>query len=107
MADIEKLLKELKEEGVALAIDTVKEYKDAAKSDAVALLESLEEDIKKWSLMVLNDQLSKSDLEWLVLAKKELIEMVGLKNIGLAKIRIDELKNKLLNLLVTKIFSLI
>ncbi|MCE4565254.1 hypothetical protein INQ51_13135 [Maribellus sp. CM-23] len=107
MADLEKLLKELKDEGISLALNTVNEFKNEAKEDAVNLIDSLQTDIKSWTLMVLNGELSKGDLEWLVMAKKDLIEMVGLKNIGLAKIKIDELKNKLLGLIVNKIFSLV
>ncbi|MFV0591191.1 MAG: hypothetical protein ACK5M7_07385 [Draconibacterium sp.] len=107
MADIEKLLTDLKDDAISIALNTVNEFKNEAKEDAVGLINSLETDIKKWSLMVLNGELSKSDLEWLVMAKKDLIEMIGLKNIGMAKIKIDELKNKLLGLVVTKIFSLI
>ncbi len=107
MADIEKILSELKDEGISLATETIKEFRDVAKTDAIELLESLEEDIRRWSIMVLNGELTKSDLEWLVLAKKELIEMVGLKNVGLAQIKIDELKNKLLNLVVNKIFNIV
>jgi hypothetical protein len=105
--DIEKLLKELKDESAKLAKQAFKKFKDEAESDALTLISTLEEDIKTWTLQLVNGALTKDDFEWLVMAKKELIEMVGLKHAGLSLIKIDELKAKLLNLVITKVFSLI
>lgn len=105
--DIEKLLKELKDESAKLAKQAFKKFKEEAENDAIHLISSLEEDIKRWTLQLTNGQISKDDFEWLVMAKKELIEMVALKHAGLTLIKIDELKAKLLNLVITKVFSLI
>lgn len=105
--DIEKLLKELKDESAKLAKQAFKKFKEEAESDALNLISTLEEDIKTWTLQLANGTLTKDDFEWLIMAKKELIEMVGLKHAGLSLIKIDELKAKLLNLVISKVFSLI
>jgi uncharacterized protein YecA (UPF0149 family) len=105
--DIEQLLKELKDESAALAKATFKKFKAEAEQDAMDLISSMKEDIKKWTLMLANGQLTKDEFEWLVMSKKELIVMVGLKQAGLTLIKLDELKAKLLNLVITKVFSLI
>lgn len=105
--DIEKLLKELKNEGAMLAKETFAQFKNEAENDALNLIESLEDDLKNWTLQLANGSLSKNDFEWLVMAKKELIEMVGLKYAGLSLIKIDELKAKVLNLVISKVFSLV
>jgi len=105
--DLEKLLKELKKESAVLAKEAFKKFKNEAENDAVNLIGTLEEDLKTWTLQLANGSLTKDDFEWLVMAKKELIEMVGLKHAGLSLIKIDELKAKLLNLVITKVFSLL
>ncbi len=105
--DIEKLLKELKEESAALAKQVFKEFKTDAETDALDLICSLEEDIKTWTLLLAKGELTKDEFEWLVMAKKDLIEMIALKHAGISLIKLDELKAKLLNLVITKVFSLI
>lgn len=105
--DIAILMKDLKDEIVSLALSTVKDFKNEAKDDALKLLSTLEEDIKTWTLKLATGEMSKDDFEWLVLSKKELIEMIALKQVGLSLIKIDELKAKVLGLVVSKVFSLI
>lgn len=105
--DIEQLLKELKDESAALAKATFKKFKAEAEEDALNLIGTLKEDIKNWTIMLANGQISKDEFEWLVMSKKELIEMVGLKQAGLTLIKLDELKAKLLNLVISKVFSLV
>ena len=105
--DIEQLLKELKKEGSTLAKEAFAQFKNEAENDALNLIGSLEDDLKNWALQLANGSLAKDDFEWLVMAKKELVEMVGLKHAGLSLIKIDELKAKVLNLVVTKVFSLV
>lgn len=105
--DIEKLLKELKNESATLAKSIFKEFKDEAETDAKNLIATLEVDLKNWTLQLANGQLTKDDFEWLVMAKKELIEIVGLKHAGISLIKLDELKAKLLNLVITKVFGLL
>lgn len=105
--DFDKLLKELKDEGASLAKEAFKQFKNEAENDALNLIQTLEEDLKNWTLQLANGSLSKDDFEWLVMAKKELIEMIGLKHAGLSLIKIDELKAKVLNLVITKVFSLV
>ena len=105
--DLEQLLKELKQESATLAKQVFKEFKTDAETDALELISSLEEDIKTWTLALAKGELTKDDFEWLVMAKKDLIEMIALKHAGISLIKLDELKAKLLNLVITKVFSLI
>lgn len=105
--NFQQIFEGLKNEAAKLALSTFKEYKDAAKADAVQLIEDLKGDIENWTVEVSEGKLSKNDLEFLVLAQKELIEMNALKQAGLALIKADEFKNSLLNLVTNTIIGLI
>lgn len=105
--DVERLLKELKTESAALAKNVFKEFKNEAENDAKNLVATLEQDIKTWTIQLANGLISKDDFEWLVMSKKELVEMIALKHAGISLIKLDELKAKLLNLVITKVFSLL
>ncbi len=97
----------LKDDAAKLALSTFNEYKDEAKADAVKLIEDLKGNLENWTVEMAEGKLSKNDLEFLVMAQKELIEMNALKQAGLALIKSDEFKNSLLNLVTNKIIGLI
>ncbi len=105
--DFESLLKNLKDNIGSLAVSTVKEYADQAKTDGLNMIETLKTDIQNWSQQVIEGKLSKDDLEFLVMSKKELIQMNALKQAGLALVKIDEFKNGVLTLIVNGLIALI
>ena len=105
--DFESLLKNLKDEISSLAVSTVKDYADQAKKDGLNMIEALKTDIQNWSQEVIDGKLSKDDLEFLVMSKKELIQMNALKQAGLALVKIDEFKNSVLTLIVNGLTTLI
>ena len=105
--DFESLLKNLEDEISSLAVSTVKDYADQAKKDGLNMIEALKTDIQNWSQEVIDGKLSKDDLEFLVMSKKELIQMNALKQAGLALVKIDEFKNSVLTLIVNGLTALI
>lgn len=98
---------QLKVEALSLAQNSIKEFGRKAKHDAEALLNGMEDKLKRWSLLLANEDLTPEDFEWLVNSQKDLVEMSGLKEAGLAAIRIEEFKNSLLNLVVSTITSVV
>jgi hypothetical protein len=109
MADIDfkKVFETLKVDVVGLATSTVKSYRDEAKTDATKLLDGMKDNLNNWTLQLAEGTLSKNDFEFLVLAQKEVIEMHALKQAGLALIKADELKGKLLNQVINTVFGLL
>jgi len=105
--DFESLLKNLEDEISSLAVSTIKEYADQAKTDGLNMIETLKKDIQSWSQEVIEGKLNKDDLEFLVMSKKELIQMNALKQAGLALVKIDEFKNSVLTLIVNGLTALI
>ena len=105
--DFQKLFDTLKDEVTNLALSAVNKYKNEAKKDALALMDKMKENLSTWTLQLADGKLSQKDFEFLVLGQKELIEMSALKQVGLSKIKMDELKNNILNLVVKTASGLI
>jgi len=84
----------------SLASSNLKDYLNEATADGQKLLESLKADIQTWNNELVEGKISATDLEFLIMAKKEEMEMEGLKQAGVAEIRIDQFKNGILKLIV-------
>ncbi len=104
--DFQAVLATLKEGVTGLATATVQNYVNEAKADGLNLVESLKTDIQTWGQDLVAGKMSAADVEFLVMAKKELIEMNALKQAGLGLIKVDEFKNSLLQLVVKTLTSL-
>lgn len=104
--DFQDLVNKLKEEIKELAAATFKNYKKEAINDGLNLLKNMEENLKTWTIMLVDGKLSPKDYEFLVLGQQELIEMNALKNTGIALIKIDQFKNSLLNLVINSVIDL-
>ncbi|WP_423126748.1 hypothetical protein [Gaoshiqia sp. Z1-71] len=105
--DFQTLFDSLKNEVIKLASSSLKSYKKEAQSDALRVAEELKEDLKAWTIQLATGEMAAKDFEFLILAKKELIEMTALKQKGLAKIKIDEFKTGLLNCIISTVTGLI
>ena len=105
--DFNAVAKEL-ETGIAqLAVTSLKEYANDAKNDGINMLNSLKADMQNWTVELSNGGITPKNLEYLVKAKTDLIEMATLKEAGLAAIRIDQFKNSAIQLVVNTLTGLI
>jgi len=109
MADIDfqKVINGLKDEVVAMAMQAFSNYANAAKADGLQLVESLKTDIVSWGKELVEGKMTKDEVEFLMLGKKELIQMNALKQAGLALVQTDKLKNDLLQLVVKTLVGLL
>ncbi|WP_071145738.1 hypothetical protein [Bacteroides ihuae] len=94
--DFNSLLTELLSQAKEIAVSTFKDYKKQAADDAEGLISGIKPKLEKWTLQLAKGDLSKDDLEFLILGEKELVEMKALKQLGIGLIKLDELKNKIL-----------
>lgn len=102
-----ELFNHLKDDVVTLAQVSVKKFAVDAKNDALNLLNSMKEKLERWTVLLVKGDLTTEDFEWLANSQKDLVEMEGLKQAGLAAIRIDQFKNSVLNMIVDTVFSFI
>lgn len=100
MSKFDDFLHEVKTGTQQIAQQEAAEFLEAATKDAQAFLNDLETDLKTWTQQLASGQLSLTDFEFLVKGKKDLAQMVALKEAGLAVIRIDRVRNALINLVI-------
>ncbi|NJX16523.1 hypothetical protein [Tamlana crocina] len=105
--DFEKLLKELKEEIVAEAIDKFGDEGKLIVDDMKAYLKSSEEKLKKWSGLFLAGAIDKDELEWLLKSQKDLLVMQALVKAGVNKIKAGHFKNRVISIVLNKLVSLV
>jgi hypothetical protein len=94
------ILVALKDGVTNLATTNVQNYLNEAKADGFKLVDSLKTDIQTWEQELATGKMSAEDLEFLVMAKNEVIQMNALKQVGLGLVKVDEFKNSILHLVV-------
>lgn len=105
--DFNAVFDTLKDGVTDLATTTAHNYLNAAKADGIKLVESLKTDIKTWGEQFVAGELTENDVKFLVMAKKDLIEMNALKQAGLSLVKVDQFKKGLLELIVKTLTGLI
>lgn len=100
MSKFDDFLHEVKTGAREIAQREVAEFLDAAAKDAQAFLNAVEDDLRRWTQQLASRQLSMDEFESLVKGEKDLAQMVALKEAGLAAIRIERIRNALIDLVV-------
>lgn len=106
MASLEDFFNALKTEIVELAEYSWNTYKEAAVDDGNAFVEKAKGDLERWTTMLSKGLLTRDDFEWLVVGKKDLAELVALKQAGLAKVALDRFVNGLVDTVVSTAFKM-
>jgi hypothetical protein len=94
--DIEKLLKQLKQELVTLLGDKYKEFKPEIQKDITAFLESSKEKLERWSLLLASSSITEEEFSWLLKSQQDLIALKALQGAGLSKIKMNNIKNAII-----------
>lgn len=104
MPDFNDFLDALKGEIVDLAQSNWEEFRDAAVQDGEAFLKKTKGDLKRWTRLLEQGELSREDVEWLIKGKRDLAEMEALKQAGLAAARIDRFRSALIDRVISTTF---
>ena len=89
-----------------LAKKHFKDSLDTAEADGEAFIENCKEDLKRWTKLLANEDLSQDDFECLVAGTKDLAEMEALKQLGLKLVRIERFQNALISLVIDTAFDM-
>ena len=95
----------LKKELPEFAEYSWKEYKTAAVEDGKKFLEKEKADLDRWTTLLAKGDLTKDDFEWLLASKKDLVELLALKQKGLSKVALDRFTNGLIDTIVSTAFK--
>jgi hypothetical protein len=105
MSKFDEFIEKMGEGLKGLSRTSLKEFKDAATSDAKDFLEKYKADLQKWIEDLANGELSEEDFEDLVLGRKDIAEMYALKKAGVALAKMDLFKCRLADLIIDTAFS--
>jgi hypothetical protein len=105
--DFAKVLKALKKGIVDLAEKDLKDYITAATKDGKDVLNAMKDDLKRWTKLLADGDLTPDDFKDLVLGQKDNLELVALKQAGLAEITADQFKNDLFDMITNTVIGLI
>jgi hypothetical protein len=100
MPNFNDFINTLKDDLLDFAEENINEHKDELLKDGTAFAERAESDLKRWTVELADGLLTEEDFEFLVKGKKDLAEMEALKQLGLTKVRITELKDGIINIVV-------
>jgi hypothetical protein len=105
MATFDKFIEALNTELVEFAEYSWKTYRDEAVKDGKSFIEKSKDDLERWTKMLAKGDLTGDDFEWLMVGKKDLAELVSLKQKGLAKVALDRFVNGLIDTIVSTAFK--
>lgn len=97
MPDLDDLLDALKDDVADLAEDHFDDLRDRAVNDSQSFVEETNEDIQRWAQKMANGQLSQAEFRSLLQGRKDLAEMEGLKQAGLAAAKVDKFRDALID----------
>ena len=105
MADFDEFLDVLKKNIEELAEKSWKDYRQAAIDDGEEFLNQCKEDLRRWTKLLAEGQLTQDDFEWLIQSQKDLAEVKALTQAGLTLIRLDRFRNALIDLVIETAFD--
>jgi hypothetical protein len=83
------------------------DLKDDAVDDAKKFLTEVKDDVQRWISLLVEGKLTSDDLLWLIKGKRDLAELLFLKEKGLAKPDLDKFFEGLLQTILSTAFKLI
>jgi hypothetical protein len=91
----------------SFAAEKWNELKDDAVDDAKKFLTEVKDDVQRWIGLLAEGKLTSDDLLWLIKGKREVAELLFLKEKGLAKPDLDKFFEGLLEIIISTAFKLI
>src|ERR1035437_4189047 len=83
------------------------EIKEEAVEDSKQFLTQVKDDVQRWTTLLIEGKLTSDDLAWLIKGKRDLAELLFLKDKGLAKPELDKFFEGLLQTILSTAFKLI
>ncbi len=94
--DIEKLLQALKDNLLSLLGDKLKDFKPQLEKDINLYINQSRDKLERWALLFAAGSITNEELEWLLKSQQDLIVLKTLQIAGLSKIKLNNLKNSII-----------
>ena len=105
MADFDKYFDKLVKNLEDLVKNNWKDFQEAAEADGKAFLPETKEDLKRWTRLLSNGDLTREEFEFLVGSKEDLLKLKALKKLGLTKVRIQMFQTAVIGLIIDTAFD--
>ena len=105
--NIDEILKQIKSELTQLFTDNFKNLSNESKKDLNKFLIESEEKLKRWSVLLLEEKITKEEFEWLVKSQKDTLLLTSLKEAGISKIKLSNFKNQVISTIIKTVFGVI
>jgi hypothetical protein len=105
MADFDKYFDKLVKNLEDLVKNNWKDFLDAAQADGKAFLLETKEDLKRWTRLLANGDLTREEFEFLVGSKEDLLKLKALQRSGLTKVRIQMFQTAVIGLIIDTAFD--
>ncbi len=105
MASFDDFVEALKNGSKDLAKEIFDGFEDEASNDAKAFLEKTKEDMRRWTKLLAQGELTEQDFSDLVQAKKALAEIHTLRQTGVALTKLERFRSGLINLVIDTAFD--
>ena len=105
--DFEEILKQLKVNLLELVNNDFTDFKDSGEEIVNTFLENSKDKLKRWTQLLVNEEIDLEEYEWLLKSQKDLFEMNALLAAGISKIKIGRFKNKAIKTIVDVMCKLI
>jgi len=105
MADFDKYFDTLVKNLEDLVRDNWKDFLGAAEADGKAFLLETKENLKRWTRLLANGDLTREEFEFLVGSKEDLLKLKALKKLGLTKVRIQMFQTAVIGLIIDTAFD--
>ncbi len=103
--NIDDVFKEIKKELLILFSDNFKNLIDECQKDLECFLSLSEEKLKRWITLLIEGKITKDEFEWLVKSQKELLILTSLNETGIAKTKLTNIKNQVINTVIKTILT--
>ena len=101
MADFMEFLNKLKNDILELGKHELTEHSDEFLKDGQDFVNEVKEDLKTWTKQLAAGEMSEEEFKMAVSGKAELAKMKAITQLGLTKIRIDKLKQGIIDTVVS------
>ncbi len=107
MPKFDDILDQIKDGIADLGKKTAKDFVDEVRKDGDAFLEEIGDDLKRWVDLLARKKLSAKEFKVLVEFNRDLAEMKALTAAGLAKKRVQNLANGILDVVTKSVLKLV
>jgi hypothetical protein len=105
MATVDEFSAALGNGAKSLASTTFADFQGQAEADAAAFIAKMEADLRRWTGLLSRQSITGEDFRDLLQAKKALVEVHELRQVGVARTRLERFRTGLINLIVDTAFD--